>query len=60
MSKLAVDARVNRENLYMSYKSDLLADLKDLDYAAKYLSASIKESIDTFLTALRDVVDAQN
>lgn len=41
------------------YKADLLNDLKDLGYAAAYLSAASRESIDTFLLALRDVAEAQ-
>jgi probable addiction module antidote protein len=41
------------------YKADLLADLRDLDYAKGYLSAAAKESLETFLLALRDVAEAQ-
>jgi len=41
------------------YKADLLADLRDPDYAKGYLSAAAKESFETFLLALRDVVEAQ-
>jgi probable addiction module antidote protein len=42
-----------------NYKADLLADLKDSEYAADYLSASMAESVETFLLALRDVADSQ-
>lgn len=42
-----------------NYKADLLADLKDPEYAAGYLSASMAESVETFLLAIRDVADAQ-
>lgn len=42
-----------------SYKADLLNDLKDSEYAAEYLSASMNESVETFLLALRDVADAK-
>jgi probable addiction module antidote protein len=41
------------------YKTDLLADLRDLDYAKGYLSAAAKESSQTLLLALRDVAEAQ-
>jgi probable addiction module antidote protein len=41
------------------YKTDLLADLRDRDYAKGYLSAAAKESFETFLLALRDVAEAQ-
>jgi len=41
------------------YKADLLADLRDRDYAKGYLSAAAKESSETLLLALRDVVEAQ-
>ena len=41
------------------YRADLLADLKDPEYAKGYLSASAKESAETLLLALRDVADAQ-
>lgn len=43
----------------MSYKTDLLADLKSLDYCAKYLRAAIADSPEAFLVALRDVAEAQ-
>jgi len=42
-----------------SYKVDLFADLKDLDYAAKYLSTALSESREVFLLALQDVAKAQ-
>ena len=41
------------------YRADLLADLRDLDYAKGYLSAAAKESFETLLLALRDVAEAQ-
>ncbi len=41
------------------YKEDLLEDLKDADYSAKYLSAAIRDSREAFLVALRDVVEAR-
>jgi DNA-binding phage protein len=41
------------------YKADLLADLRDLDYAKGYLSAAARESSETLLLALRDVAEAQ-
>lgn len=41
------------------YKADLLADLKNPEYAAAYLSASMDESVETLILALRDVADAQ-
>jgi probable addiction module antidote protein len=41
------------------YKADLLADLRDRDYARGYLSAAAKESFETLLLALRDVAEAQ-
>jgi len=42
-----------------SYMDDLLADLKDLDYAATYLSTALSDSKEVFLIALRDVAEAQ-
>jgi probable addiction module antidote protein len=41
------------------YKTDLLSDLRDPEYAAGYLSAAKAESQETFLLALRDVAEAQ-
>lgn len=41
------------------YKESLIEDLKDLDYAAGYLTAALEEGEDTFLLAIRDVVEAQ-
>jgi hypothetical protein len=41
------------------YRADLLADLRDLDYAKGYLCAAAKESVETLLLALRDVAEAQ-
>jgi probable addiction module antidote protein len=43
----------------VEYKRRLLKDLKDLKYAAGYLTASFEEGEDVFLLALRDVVQAQ-
>ncbi|HEX3682673.1 MAG TPA: hypothetical protein VHU83_09010 [Bryobacteraceae bacterium] len=40
------------------YKADLLEDLKDVEYAARYLSAAYNDSIDALLIALRDVGEA--
>ncbi|MGB3310082.1 MAG: hypothetical protein WA939_07330 [Nodosilinea sp.] len=47
-----------------NYKSDLLVQLADPDYAALYLKASLEETLqdgDTavFMLALRDVVEAR-
>ena len=43
-----------------SYKRDLLNDLRrDKGYAAAYLSAALKDSMEAFLIALRDVAEAQ-
>jgi probable addiction module antidote protein len=49
---------MRKKNTY-SYKDDLLADLRDLDYAATYLSTAMRDSTDAFLIALRDVAEAQ-
>lgn len=46
----------NREN---DYKSTLLAELSDVDYAAGYVSEAAAESWETFLLALRDVAEAR-
>jgi len=43
----------------VSYKADLLVDLKSLEYCAKYLRAAIADSVEAFLVALRDVAEAQ-
>jgi probable addiction module antidote protein len=48
-----------RKRKTTSYKDDLLADLKDLDYAATYLSTALSDSKEVFLIALRDVAEAQ-
>lgn len=42
----------------IDYKEHLLEDLKDLDYAAGYLSAALEEGEDVFLLAVRDVAQA--
>jgi len=49
---------MRKKNTY-SYKDDLLADLKDLEYAATYLSTAMRDSPEVFLIALRDVAEAQ-
>lgn len=41
------------------YKTDLLSDLRDADYAAKYVSACAAESQESLLLALRDVAQAR-
>jgi probable addiction module antidote protein len=41
-----------------NYKSDLLEDLKDANYASEYLSAAYADSTEAFLVALRDVTEA--
>ena len=41
------------------YKEWLLAQLKDLDFAAGYITESIEEGEAAFLLAVRDVVEAQ-
>ena len=40
------------------YKRILLKDLKRIKYAAGYLNAALDEGEETFLLALRDVVEA--
>lgn len=47
------------QNNANDYRADLLADLRDPEYAAGYLSGAIVESPETFLLALRDVAEAQ-
>lgn len=42
----------------IDYKDLLLEDLKDLDYAAGYLTAALEEGADVFLLAIRDVAQA--
>lgn len=41
------------------YKSDLIADLRDPEYAAGYVAAAATESQEAFLLALRDVAQAR-
>jgi len=48
-----------RKRKTYSYKDDLLEDLKDVDYAAAYLSTALSDSKEVFLLALRDVAEAQ-
>lgn len=43
----------------VDYQRRLLKDLKDVKYAAGYLTAAFEEGEDVFLLALRDVVRAQ-
>lgn len=43
----------------IDYKEGLLEDLKDLDYAAGYLTAALEEGEEVFLLAVRDVAQAQ-
>ena len=48
-----------RQRLKVSYKKDLIEDLgSDREYAAAYLSAALKDSMEAFLVALRDVAEA--
>ena len=42
----------------VDYKRRLLKDLKDVEYAAGYLTAALEEGEDVFLLALRDVAQA--
>lgn len=42
----------------IDYKELLFADLKDLDYAAGYLTAAFEEGAEVFLLAVRDVAQA--
>lgn len=42
----------------VEYKPTLLKKLRDLEYAAGYLTAAMDEGEDTFLLALRDVAQA--
>ena len=43
----------------IDYKEWLLEQLKDLDFAAGYITESIEEGEAAFLLAVRDVVEAQ-
>ncbi|HEY9868908.1 MAG TPA: hypothetical protein V6D08_07060 [Candidatus Obscuribacterales bacterium] len=43
----------------VDYNKHLLEDLKNLEYAAGYLTASLEEGEDVFLLAVRDVAQAQ-
>jgi len=48
-----------RLRLRPNYKKDLQDDLRrDKEYAAAYLSAALKDSMEAFLVALRDVAEA--
>jgi probable addiction module antidote protein len=42
----------------IDYQEHLIEDLKDLDYAAGYLTAALEEGEDVFLLAVRDVAQA--
>jgi len=42
----------------IDYKELLFEDLKDIDYAAGYLTAALEEGQDVFLLAVRDVAQA--
>ena len=41
------------------FRDDLIDRLKDLRYCAKNLSAASRDSAETFLAAMRNVVEAQ-
>ena len=43
----------------ISYEDYLLEELKDIDYAAGYLTACLDEGEDVFLLAIRNVAKAQ-
>ena len=43
----------------VDYQPFLLEDLKDLEYAAGYLTAALEEGEDVFLLAVRNVAKAQ-
>jgi probable addiction module antidote protein len=43
----------------VDYEDHLFEDLRDLDYAAGYLTTALEEGEDIFLLAVRDVVQAQ-
>ncbi len=47
-----------RRQLTIDYKDLLLEDLKDLDYAAGYLTTALEEGQDVFLLAVKDVAQA--
>ena len=44
----------------VSYKSDLLKRLSNLEYAAGYLTECLEQGEAEFLLGLRDVVEAQS
>jgi probable addiction module antidote protein len=48
-----------RKKISADYQKDLLARLKDPEYAAEYLNAAIVEDREVFLLALRNVAEAQ-
>jgi probable addiction module antidote protein len=43
----------------IDYKASLIEDLKDVEYAAGYLTAALEEGEDVFLLAVRDVAQAR-
>lgn len=47
-----------KRQLTIDYKDLLIEDLKDLDYAAGYLTVALEEGQDVFLLAVRDVAQA--
>ena len=44
----------------IDYKEHLFEELKDLEYAAGYLTAALEEGEEVFLLAVRDVVEAHD
>jgi probable addiction module antidote protein len=51
--------RVEKDMKLVSYKDDLLKELKNPEYAAEYLAQALESGDQaTFLIALRDVVEA--
>jgi probable addiction module antidote protein len=48
-----------RKKISADYQKDLLARLKDPEYAAEYINAAIGEDREVFLLALRNVAEAQ-
>src|SRR5262245_50790080 len=53
------NTRARRAVPSVDYKKHLLAELKDIEYAAGYLTAALEEGDDVFLLALRDVAQAR-
>jgi probable addiction module antidote protein len=48
-----------RKKISADYQKDLLARLKNPEYAAEYINAAIEEDREVFLLALRNVAEAQ-